>query len=322
MEPAFLGNDAVLTAADVGQAYDRLRRSVRLTPLVRSTFLSEELQCDVYLKLETHQHTGSFKVRGALNAVARAVPNLDVIVATSGNHGLAVAWAMAPFGAVPTVIVPFSTAPAKLQKLRDLGARVEIVEKDAAEAEQEARRRAAERGAVYISPYNDPAVIAGQGTIGLEISRQGPPFDAIFVSVGGGGLIAGIAMWLKACCPPIVVVGCSPAASPALERLVRGEPPIRDIAPTLSDGTAGTVEMDSITVPLCRSLVDHWVTVEEQHIAAAIRDVHAHEGLLIEGSAGLAVAGLRKCAASLKGKRVAVILCGSNISPDRLTSIL
>ena len=176
---------------------------------------------------------------------------------------------------------------------------------------------------IYISPYNDPQVVGGQGTIAVELARQLEPIDAVFVAVGGGGLIAGIAGYLKVVRPGITVVGCLPERSPVMAESVRaGQIVEMETAPTLSDATAGGIEAGAITFDLCRALVDEYVLVDEEEIAAAIRTTIEAEHLLIEGAAGVAAAAFYKRRASFRGQNVAIVLCGANISLQTLKALL
>jgi threonine dehydratase len=311
---------------DVDAADLRIRPYVRETPLDYSPGLSRSLGAEVYLKLENTQVTGSFKVRGAMNRILTTPISqraLGVVTASTGNHGAAVAYAMHRLRIPGTVFVPEGASPAKLGAIRALGADVRTHGKDGLETEQEARRYADLKGLVYVSPYNDPQVVSGQGTIGAELARQVERIDALFVSVGGGGLISGIAAYLKAIGREMTVVGCSPEASRVMHESVRAGM-VLDLPsePTLSDGTAGGVEADAITFPLCRALVDEWTLVSEPDIAAAIRLGIDQEHQLIEGSAGVALAAARDLAGRFPGGIIVVVLCGGNIAADTLKEIL
>lgn len=310
----------------VEQADRRIRPHVLETPLLESPGLSAELRATVLLKLENTQATGSFKVRGAM-ARMLAVPAADraggVWTASTGNHGAAVAYAGARLGIRSTVVVPAGASESKLAAIRAWGADLVEHGADSVEAEAEARRRAAEAGVVYISPYNDPEVVAGQGTVAAELIRQADGFDAVVVAVGGGGLVAGIAGYLRAVGHPAAVVGCSPAASPVMYESVQAGR-ILDLPsePTLSDGTAGGVEPGAITFPWCRALVDRWHLVAESDIAQAMREAIGRDHQLVEGSAGVALAAARALAGDFRGGRIVVILCGGNPGLATLRRIL
>lgn len=310
----------------VEAAARRIAPHARRTPLLRSPALSEATGAEVHLKLESLQYTGSFKLRGALNKVL-SLPEAErargVVTASTGNHGAAVAHALRTVGATGTIYVPETADPDKLRRIRALGGRVEVHGRDSAEAEVHARAVAAERGLTYISPYNDPEVVAGQGTAGLEIADELPAPDAVIVAVGGGGLIAGVAGYLDAVSPGTAIVGCSPRNSAVMAESVRqGRLLALESLPTLSDGTAGGVEPDAITFPWCRDLVDEWDLVEEAEIAAAMRAALLDEHLVIEGSAGVAVATALRHGSRWRGGRIVALICGGNVGPETLRRIL
>ncbi|MFJ4386263.1 threonine/serine dehydratase [Pseudomonas sp. NPDC089408] len=307
--------DALFEA--IKQAHDALRPAVSVTPLTRSARLSTQTGCEVLLKCEHLQHTGSFKFRGASNKI-RLLPaeqhGKGVIAASSGNHGQALALAGKAAGVPVKVYSATSASPYKLAAMRTLGADVVCLPTDPLGAELEAARQAKAQGVPFVSPYNDPQVIAGQGTIGMELFEQAPDLDAVFVAVGGGGLISGIGAALRVLKPGTEIIGCWPENDPALEQSLKaGEIIEVDARETLSDGTAGGVEPGSISFPLCQALVTNTVLVSEDEIRAAMRDIANSERWIIEGAAAVAVAGMQKLAARYQGKRVAVILCGRNI---------
>jgi threonine dehydratase len=316
--------------ADILDARLRLSGIALHTPLEDSPVLAAESHAaEVRLKLEMLQPTGAFKTRGAHNKVAlvaAADPDAELVTASSGNHGIAVATAAARHGMYLTVLVGASVSPAKLERLRALESDscvVEVFGRDSDDAEGEARRRDTERMAVYIPPYNDPDVIAGQGTIAVEVLDDWPDCDAMVVPIGGGGLIAGIGLWAKAVKPSLRLVGVQPSASPPMYGYLQSNStkPM-PIAPTLADGVAGNIERDSITWKMCRQLVDEVVVVDEEQIADAMRwaiDVHH---LVVEGSGTLGIAALRARLGGLAGRRVAVVLTGRNVDSDTLRRVL
>jgi threonine dehydratase len=307
---------------NVEAAARRIRPLIRHTPVERSPMLGEH----VWLKCENHQLTGSFKIRGATNALKRlddAARTRGVVTASSGNHGLGLAMAATQLEIPATVFVPTGADDAKVEAIQALGVTVERVGDDCVDTEAYARLIAEHHNRTYISPYNDQAIITGQGTIGLELAEQVPDLDAVFVAMGGGGLIAGVGAYLKSIRPDIQVIGCSPAASPAMHACLEAGR-IVDVTcrATLSDATAGGVEPGAITLEACQSVVDRSVLVGEAAIATAVHDVvHTHH-MLIEGAAGVAVAGFRSVAADFAGQRVAIILCGANIGSATLKQIL
>ncbi|HEV7136399.1 MAG TPA: threonine/serine dehydratase [Steroidobacteraceae bacterium] len=302
----------------ITQAHRAIRPQVPVTPLEHSSALSARLGCEVLLKCEHLQPTGSFKIRGATNKIrllGEEARRAGVITASTGNHGQAVARAGALAGVPVTVFVAASTVQSKMDAIRRLGAGLSIIDGNPLDAELAARRSAAEQGKTYVAPYNDPDVVAGQGTLGVELSEQAPQLDAVFVSVGGGGLIGGLGTALEHLNPNTRVVGVWPENSPCMLRALEAgrllEVPER---PTLSDGTAGGIEPGSITFPLCQSVIDSRISVSEAEIAAAMRDVAAADHWMVEGAAGVALAGLVRVASTLRGRTVAVVLCGRNIA--------
>ena len=307
----------------VPAAFERIRPYVRETPLEESSELAPGQS--VWLKLEHLQHTGSFKFRGASNKMAlltSAQAAAGVVAASNGNHGMGVAAAAAARGIAAEVFVSAQVSPAKARRIEALGARIRQVGDDPLAAELAARRAAEESGRVFISPYNDLDVVAGQGTIAVELERQLPALDAVFVAVGGGGLIGGIGGYLKAVRPTTEIVGCWPENSPVMLECMRAGR-IVDVPerPTLSESTAGGLEPGSVTLDLCGRVIDRAVLVSEEAILAAMRLVLEREHWLIEGAAALAVAAFLQESAKYRDKRAAVVLCGRNISPEALRRI-
>lgn len=313
------------TAARARQAAERMADLIVRTPLQRSASFSDDLGAEVFFKLENLQKTGSFKLRGATNrllTLSDEQRSLGCVAASSGNHGAAVACAMQQLGVTGIIFVPERTSSAKVEKIKRYGGDVRFFGTDGLDTEQHAREYAESRGMFYLSPYNDEEVIAGQGTCGLEILSEMPDVDAVFIAVGGGGLIGGAASVLKAHNPDIEIYGCQPLASPVMTRsIAAGE--ILDLPSesTLSDGTAGGIEAGAVTFPLNQAVVDDWVVVDEQQIVDAMQAFMADEQDVIEGAAGVAVAGLLARRDAVKGKKIAVVICGGNISAEMLTSV-
>ena len=321
--------DAERTAARISAeslgALDRIRPHILSTPVLTNRALSQEAGSRVLLKCEHLQTTGSFKLRGALNKVL-SLPRLrldeGVVVASTGNHGSAVAYACRLLGGKCIVFVPEEVNRIKERAILDLGAEVRREGSDALEAESAARRWASERALVYISPYNDIDVVIGQATLGREMLDHTDSACDVYVAVGGGGLVAGVAAVLKSFNAGIRIVGCSPANHPVMDESVRAgrivDLPYR---PTLSDGTAGRLESDSITLPLCAYLVDDWIRVSEAEIVDSLRMLGRHEHVIVEGAAAVAVAGLRKDSNRRLGDKI-VVLCGGNIDREVIAGIL
>ncbi len=311
---------------EVLAAETRIRGYVRQTPLRIASRLSQTIRGKVYLKLENLQHTGSFKVRGALNKLLSCTSSerqRGIITASTGNHGLAVAHALSVLGMRGAIYLPETASEHKIAKLRQFDVDIVFHGQDGVEAEREARRVSVEQGQVYVSPYNDPAVIGGQGTLAVELLRRITGVDMVLLSVGGGGLIAGVAGYLKEKLPAVQVIGCSPQASPIMHESIRAGTIVdRPVQCTLSDGTAGGIEKGAITYELCRSLVDDWLLVEEPAIAHAMKQIHEDERMIIEGSAGVTVASLLKHGARFEGKTVALIICGGNVAMNQFAEII
>lgn len=291
----------------------------------RSPTFSAALDADVWFKLEDQQTTGSFKLRGAtnrlltLNEEQRA---LGCVAASSGNHGAAVACAMQALGINGVIFVPEQTSPAKIGKIKGYGGDVRLFGTDGLDTEQHARQYASENGMFYVSPYNDEQVVAGQGTCGVEIVADLPDVDAVFIAVGGGGLIGGTGAVLKIHNPDLRLYGCQPLASPVMTRSIEaGEIIDMPSEPTLSDGTAGGIEKGSVTFALNQAVVDDWVVVDEDQIADAMRQYMDREDGVIEGAAGVAIAGMLTRGDELIGRKVVVVICGGNIAEDKLVSI-
>ena len=312
--------------AEIQQAEKRIHPYVRETYLQYSPAWSERTGCEIHFKLENLQHTGSFKLRGAFNKIlslSAMERERGCVTASTGNHGAATAYALRTLGVDGLIFVPENASPTKVQAIKALGGKIRYHGTDGVETERFARAYAEKQGKLFISPYNDPQVVGGQGTIGVEIERQLPDVDAVFVALGGGGLLSGIAVYLKSINPYIKIVACSPQNSQVMAASVQaGE--ILEMAslPTLSDGTAGGVEAGSITFPLCQQYVDDYVTVTEAEIAAGMGLFMETEHMLLEGAAGVVCAGIFQQAAHYQNKKVALIICGANISLSTLQQVL
>lgn len=312
--------------AEVLAAERRIRPHVRETPLELSPFLSEVSGADVYLKLENLQVTGSFKARGAFNRYLGLTPeerSRPVVTASSGNHAAAVAYALKELGGQAIIYLPETVARAKVEALEPYGAELRFVGTDSVEGELAAKRTAAEEGLVYISPYSDPQIIGGQGTVAVELERQLESFDAVFVPVGGGGLIAGIAGYLKARRPSVRIVGCQPRNSCVMyESLRAGRIVELPSAPTLADGTAGGIDPEAITFPICQRDVDEMVLVTEEQIGRAMKLAMEKHWMLLEGAAALAIAAFLTTGSLYRGKTVVLVASGRKVSLDRIREVL
>ncbi|MEM7501951.1 MAG: threonine/serine dehydratase [Pseudomonadota bacterium] len=318
--------DRARLPADIALAAHRIQDLVRLTPLEESPYYSEATKTRVLLKQENLQLTSSFKIRGATNKL-KCLPEEALgrgcVAASSGNHGAAVAHALRRLNARGVVFVPEGTSETKVSAIEREGAEVRVFGSDGLDTETEARRFSGEAGMPYLSPYNDPDVIAGQGSVGVEIARQCPEVDAVFIAVGGGGLIGGVGAFLKSVRPDIRIVSCQPEASAVMTESIRAGH-LLDLPsdPTLSDGTAGGIEADSLTFELCRDVIDDFVIVDEEAIADAMRTyIDAHHQL-IEGAAGVAIAGLLAKASDYRDATCVVVVCGGNVSRKTLRQVI
>lgn len=316
----------------IHEASHRLKLYIRETPLEHSQAFSQLTNSEVWLKLENLQHTGSFKSRGAMNKLLALTPEqlaAGVVTASSGNHGAGVAFGLNKLRAKGIVYVPETAAEVKLEYIRRYGVEVRKYGVTGDDTEAFARRYAEQNGMVYISPYNDLEVIAGQGTVGVEIANQMDDFGFaslqtplnVYVTVGGGGLISGIASYLKALIPNVRIIGCQPANDAAMfASISAGQIMGGDALPTLSDGSAGGLEPGSITFDICRDMVDAWVTVSEEEIKAAMRLFMQSQFMLLEGAAGVALAALLKTAKP--HQHSVVVICGGKIGLETLKSVL
>ncbi len=310
----------------VEEALTRISSLIRKTPLQYSPSLSEQTGSEVYLKLENFQVTGSFKARGAANKLmilSKDKPE-RIITASSGNHGSAVANAAAELGLEVLIFLPKTVSPAKLNKIKLFGAEVVLTEADGrTDAETAARQYAEENQLPYLSPYNDLDVITGQATTAAEVFKENKNFDAVFIAMGGGGLISGMGGYLKQKISDIRVIACSPENSAAMHHAIEaGKIETIDHLDTLSDGTAGALEFGTITFDFCKSVVDHSITVSEKEIASAMKEFIGEHQMMIEGAAGVAIAGFLQEKEKYRDKKVLIVICGGNISNQTLVEVL
>jgi threonine dehydratase len=309
---------------DVQAAAERISALTFQTPLRFSEWLSTP-ESNVFLKIETVQPTCSYKIRGAFNAVERfsaeGIAGERLVTASAGNHGRALAYAAAIFD-IPLVVFIAEDAPrAKVEAIARSGAELRTCA-NYDEAERQAKACAREGGGTYISPYSNPDVIAGAGTIGLELAGQQPNLDAVIVPIGGGGLISGIGIALKALLPDTRIVGVEVAAScPFTASLAAGRLTRVDVGPSLADGLTGNLDPDTITLDLVRDVVDEIVVVEEGELREALAGIVMHEHLVIEGAAAAGPAALCSGKIAAPGN-TAVILTGANIDISVLASVL
>jgi threonine dehydratase len=319
-----------MTLADVHAARQRIAPYVRRTPLLESSWLSELAGAPVRLKLESLQITNSFKARGALNAAAAilerapgaAAPLRRLVTASAGNHGRALAYAAERFGLSLVVFTPRDAPRAKLDHIAAHGADLRAFAATYEDSERLAKEYAAAEGVTYISPYSHPDVIAGAATIALEIIEDWPEVDAFLVPVGGGGLVSGIAAAAKALSGRVEIVGVEAEASPAFHTsLAAGRITEVEVRPTIADGLAGNMDPETITFSYVQRYVDRVMLAPEGAIEGAVRDLAMREHVVAEGAGATAVAALVG-GVSMAGRRVAVVVSGSNIDAARLARLL
>jgi len=310
----------------VEEAEQRSRPYLWTTPLEYSPYLSEVCDGEVWLKLDLVQKTTSFKLRGATSkimALSEEEMGRGVVTASTGNYAFAVAEACRQRGYTATTYVAENIGPSRLELMKKHGLEVVIHGPEAGAAEAEARRVAEREGKIYVSPYNDPAVVGGQGTCGFEIAQQLPDLDTVVVAVGGGGLIAGTGGWLKSCNPDVRVIGVSPENSPVMyESLKAGRVLDMEILPTLADTCAGGVDHDAITLGLCQQIIDDFLLLTEAEIENGIRTLFEQHRLVAEGSAAMSVAALLKEPERFRGRKTVLVVCGRNIDIERFKKII
>ena len=308
------------------QAIERCQDHLSPTPLEYSMYLSDEIEGEVWLKLDSMQTTASFKFRGAINKILSLTEEeLDkgVVSASTGNYALAVAEAVKLRNHRATIYVAEDIDPSRLALLRSHGLDLVIHGKGAWDAEKEARRVAEEQDKIYVSPYNDPIVVGGQGTCGYEISRQLPDVNAALFACGGGGLLTGSAGWLKSHNPEVKAFGVSPENSPVMYESVRANKIVEmEISSTLADTCAGGVDPDSITLALCQRYVEEILLLTEREIEESIRLLFEQHRLVVEGSGALGIGGLLKHKERFKGKKVVAVVCGRNINLEVFKRII
>lgn len=313
-----------ITPTDILAARHRIAGIVQPTPLELSRPLSAIVGASVWLKLELAQVTGSFKLRGAANALRRLPSDNHIVACSAGNHALGIAHTAAITGHAATLVVPATASPAKIAALRRYP--VEVITYGAGydAAEAEALRLAAAHHWQFVSPYNDPVVIAGQGTLAVEVWEALPTADTVIVPVGGGGLASGVGIWAKAINPRIRVIGVQAAASAAMAAALRAgtDVPFVD-QPTLADGLAGAIDPAAITLPILQQVLDEMVLVEEAAIARAMRWLLEEHQLIAEGSAVVPLAALLEGQiADLRGREVVVLISGRNVAGNVVRQVM
>lgn len=315
-----------VSLSDIRAARRRIAGGVIVTPCQESIPLSEIAGAQIFCKLDNFQRTGSFKERGARNALLclrRDRRRRGVIAASAGNHALGLAYHGRLLGIPVTVVMPDYAPLIKITTCERLGARVLIVGKDFAEARAQADKLVAEQGLTYIHGFDDPDIIAGQGTLGLELLEQVPDLDAVVCPVGGGGLIAGVAVAIKSLRPKLKVIGVESVVTGNFSAALRAGKPVRmPRRATLADGLA-TLTVGTNAFLLARSRVDEIVSISEDAIALAILRMLELEKTVVEGAAAAPLAAMMAGRLpQLTGKKVALVVCGGNIDPAILSRVI
>lgn len=313
-----------LRPIDVFAAAKRLQGTVPRTTLRLSRELSDISGADVHLKLESEQITGSFKVRGAFNAIAalpEEVRERGVVASSAGNHGLGVAFAARHFGIQARIFVPRTAPKVKKEGIAKLGAEVDDSEPDYDAAMVAAKQLARERGAMFINPCLGDMLLAGQGTVALEILEELPEVQTVVVCVGGGGLLGGMGSLLRRVAPHVRIVGVQSVNTAAMARSLDAGALVEiPSVPTLADGLAGQIDDEALDIG--RNALDEMITLEEEEIAAAIAWLHRHEDLIVEGSGAVGVGALLGGRVRELRSPVAVVVSGSNIDAERHQGVL
>jgi threonine dehydratase len=319
-------HEIALTLADVLAARQVVQRHAWRTPLMPSAALGNVAGCRASLKMECWQHTGSFKIRGALSKLSALSPEeweRGVVTASAGNHGLGVAYASQVLGLPPvTIFVPEGAPQAKVERLRAFNCEIRRAGVDYDAAHAIAAEYTETQGATYVSAYDDPVVVAAQGTVGLEVMEDLPGADVLLVPVGGGGLIAGVAIAAKAINPQVRIVGVQPDASPsAYLSLQDGRAhETYPAGPTICDGLAGG--FGRVPFEMAGDLIDEVLVVPEAAVRHSVAWLATHEQLIVEGSGAIAIAPLLNGQLDAEGQRVAAVLTGRNIDAALLLEIL
>ena len=316
--------EALLSPGEIRAAYERVRGVVRRTPLLPAQDLGAELGCEVRLKCESLQRAGAFKIRGAYNFLAQLEPSSrarGVVAYSSGNHAQGVALAARLLGTHALVVMPVTAPSIKQEGARRLGAEVVLEGHTSVERRRRAEAIAAETGRTVVPGFDHRWIIAGQGSVGVEIAEDWPEVDTVVVPCGGGGLMSGIAVAIRSALPSARVIGVEPVAAPSMTAaLAAGAPVLLAPTRTIADGLAA-VRVSDLTLAHARALVAQIVTVEEHALRDATKWLFVREKLVVEFSGAAGVAALRSQGIDLRGRRVAVVLSGGNIDPAAIRGL-
>lgn len=321
------GKDAEfsITLEHVEAARQELAKYLKPSPLLLNSWLSEALGCEIHLKLETMQPIGSFKIRGATYRISRLNEEQrkrGVLAASAGNHAQGVAWGARRLGVDATIVMPRNAPLVKIQNTRSLGAEIVLAGDNYDDAFEESRKIAGQTGRVFIPAFEDPDVIAGQGTLGLEIREQLPDADVIIGSIGGGGMMAGISTVYRAMSPKTKLIGCQASGAPSMLRSIRAGHAIElDHVQTFADGIAVRRASERIRKILAPAL-DRVLEADDEAIAAAVLALIEKAKIVSEGSGALPLAALEQIAGEFRGKKVILIISGGNIDVNLLSRII
>ena len=315
----------MLSLSDIRAARERIGDRVHHTPVLSATRLGARVGAVLYHKCESLQKTGSFKVRGALNRLALlddASRARGVITVSAGNHAQALAWASRDAGVRCTVVMPTTASRTKVDASRGYGAEVVLHGASGLEAFTRAHELSVERSLTFVHPFDDDAIMAGQGTVGLEILDQLDEIDDVVVPIGGGGLIGGVAVAIKESRPTVKVYGVEPTGAAVMRKSLDGGHPVRlDSMKTIADGLAAPMAGEK-TFPIVQRYVDDVVLVDDDEIMRAMRELMFSAKLLAEGAGAAATAAVLFGKIPVGGRRVAAVLSGGNVDPSRVVQVL
>jgi threonine dehydratase len=316
----------VMELREIYRARRRISGHVRETPLDGSAFLGDLCGGEVRLKLENQQLTGSFKVRGALNKMLKLTPKeraRGVVTASAGNHAQGIGYAARILGVDATIVVPSNTPMIKREAIERYGVRLIVHGDEYMEAERHARELERDQRLVFVSAYNDLDIVAGQGTIGLEVAEAWPEMDVALVPVGGGGLISGVGCALKGMNGEVEVIGVQSVASPVMyESIRKGRIVEMELDESVAEGLHGGIEEGSVTFDLCRRYVDEIVLVQEETILEAMGRLLRHQHQVVEGAGAVGAAAIMEDPERFKDRRVGVVVSGGNVEADLLREAL
>ncbi len=310
----------------VEETYKLIKKEIRKTKLIFNAEISETVGANVFLKMENTQISGSFKYRGVISKLnylqQQGITKGEIVAASTGNHAAAVALASEKMGFSPIIFVPETISDTKLKFIQQY--QIKLIKKGAYSAETEmiVAEYAESKSFPFLHPYNDPHIIAGQGTIAAELLEQLPKMDAVFVPIGGGGLISGIAQYIKLLKPEIKIIGCQPLNAPEMVESVK----VRKIVPpsdknTIADGVAGGLDPKTVTFDICQKYVDDYVLLTENEIRAALYKIYKTTKQIVEPAAALSLAAILKKAHNFKGKNLVAIISGSRIDKNLFVEI-